>query len=456
MNPISRLQNIIAEDYCIGCGLCAPISKGTLEIKINEYGFYRPYGEFEHLDLEAAAQILKVCPFSDDGDHEDEIASSLFKNLDHDSKIGHYREILASCVTDENQRFRASSGGIVTWLLNRLMDQGQIDGVLHVADEEASNMSTRYFRYKISRSREEILNSGKSKYYPIEMSEVVSEVLKTPGRYAVVGTPCYIKALRRLAVVDERVGKRLVYYIGIVCGHLKSKAFAEAYVLASGGDPKRVERFEFRTKSATGRASNYLVQYQTQGEVTTLPANNQDFADWSLGAFKYNACDFCDDVFAETSDLVVGDAWLPEYLENPQGMSLIISRNEYLSELLRAGQANGDLASEPLTVEQAAQSQAGGLRHRRRGLAYRTKLRTSRGYNVPKKRNFPLNTDLSFIERISQRSRMFARKTSLSLWIQYGTPSNWHRFKRRFYPIARLNKAINLIKKKWVDPSRYS
>ena len=48
--------------------------------------------------------------------------------------------------------------------------------------------------------------------------------------------------------------------------------------------------------------------------------------------FKYKACDFCDDVFAETADVVVGDAWIPKYLT--QGNSLVVTRSSLFDSLI--------------------------------------------------------------------------------------------------------------------------
>ncbi|MGZ0708192.1 Coenzyme F420 hydrogenase/dehydrogenase, beta subunit C-terminal domain [Coraliomargarita sp. W4R53] len=447
MNKIDHLKNVIAKDYCIGCGLCAPISQGKLKVKFNHDGFYQPDGQWDQIDPTIATRILQVCPFSDDGAHENEIAASKFSHLPHDEAIGYYEAIAASSVIDDKQRFKASSGGIVTWLLTRLMELGKIDGVLHIGDEVPSDMSKKYFKYRISRTTEAIQSGGKSKYYPVELSEVIAELLEKPGRYAIVGLPCFIKALRRYALIDKRIQSSIHYSIGIVCGHLKSKAFAEAYVLASGGHPEQIERFEFRAKNDTGRASDYMIHFEQNGQSIKLPANKEIFADWSLGAFKYNACDYCDDVFAETADLVVGDAWLPSYLNDPKGTSLVISRNKYLSSLLESGRATGELQSEPLTPEQACQSQAGGLRHRRRYLPYRIGLKKAAGVWVPKKRTFGMPPHLELLERISQRLRIFTKNLSIQLWAKYGTPLKWKRFKLSFFLVAKLNKLINKIRR---------
>ena len=34
---------------------------------------------------------------------------------------------------------------------------------------------------------------------------------------------------------------------------------------------------------------------------------------FNAGAMMLNACNYCDDVVGETSDLTVGDAWIPKY-----------------------------------------------------------------------------------------------------------------------------------------------
>jgi len=446
MNDIDHLRSVISTEYCIGCGLCAPISKGQLKIEFNREGFYQPCGEWDQLDANSAAQILEVCPFSDRGPHEDEIASSQFGHLPHHEATGYYESIIAGFVNDGKQRFNASSGGILTWLLTRLMELGKIDGVLHIGDEAAPNMSKRYFKYRISRTTEAIQSGAKSKYYPVELSEVVDELLAKPGRYAIVGLPCFIKALKRYALIDQRIKDSIHYSIGVVCGHLKSKAFAEAYVLACGGDPKQISRFEFRTKSDKGPASDYMIQFEEGGQSVKLPANKEAFANWSLGAFKYNACDYCDDVFAETADLVVGDAWLPEYLLNPKGTSLVVSRNKYLSSLLEEGCSSGQLQSNPLTPEQACHSQSGGLRHRRRYLPYRIKIKESAGLWVPKKRTLGGPADLVILDRISQRLRMFSKNISIQLWAKYGTPLKWKRFKRSFLLVAKIIKITDMIR----------
>ncbi|MBK7765543.1 MAG: Coenzyme F420 hydrogenase/dehydrogenase, beta subunit C-terminal domain [Sulfuritalea sp.] len=89
------------------------------------------------------------------------------------------------------------------------------------------------------------------------------------------------------------------------------------------------------------------------------------------GSFKPRACDFCDDVFAETADIAVMDAWLDQYVNDGRGTSLVITRSGALKALLDSGSATGGLHLEPVSESDVVESQRGGLNHRRAGLRYR-------------------------------------------------------------------------------------
>ncbi|MGC9322644.1 MAG: Coenzyme F420 hydrogenase/dehydrogenase, beta subunit C-terminal domain, partial [Kosmotogaceae bacterium] len=55
---------------------------------------------------------------------------------------------------------------------------------------------------------------------------------------------------------------------------------------------------------------------------------------WGYGFFKYKACDYCDDVVSETADVSVGDAWLPEYVNDSGGTNVVIVRNPVIKKII--------------------------------------------------------------------------------------------------------------------------
>ena len=47
-----------------------------------------------------------------------------------------------------------------------------------------------------------------------------------------------------------------------------------------------------------------------------------------------NACNYCDDVVGETSDITIGDAWLPKFDTNKGGTNLLIIRNKQIYDII--------------------------------------------------------------------------------------------------------------------------
>jgi coenzyme F420-reducing hydrogenase beta subunit len=335
--------------------------------------------------------LLSVCPFSGVAENEDAIGSALFSdNCRPDGRIGYYLDTYAGFVSEGAYRQNGSSGGMGTWLLTELFCKGLIDGVIHVHEEDRGSGGELLFRYRLSTTLEGIASGAKSRYYPIELSQVIQDIRQLSGRYAIVGVPCFIKAVRLLCRQDPLVRDRIVYCIGLVCGHLKSTYFAEFFGWQCGIEPGQLRSINFRKKLRDGDANKYGIEVVGQGNGHEIRAvrRNADFFGylWAHGFFKAQACDYCDDVLAETADVTVGDAWLPQYLKDPNGTNIIIVRHPIFREMIEEAMAAGRLKMDRLTPDDIARSQEGGLRHRREGLAYRLYLLDRAGKWRPRKR----------------------------------------------------------------------
>jgi coenzyme F420-reducing hydrogenase beta subunit len=305
----------------------------------------------------------------------------------------------AGWVIEADYRAKGSSGGVASWLLVELLRLKAVDHVVHVAANPSSGGDRPLYQFSVSSSCEEVRNAAKSRYYPVEMSGVIAEMLQRPGRYAVVGVPCFIKALRLACRESAVLKERVALTVGIACGHLKSKAFAEMFAWQCGLEPSELRAIDFRTKRSGRPASDYAVtvtgERKGRAFTATKPASELFGSNWGLGFFKYKACDFCDDVLAEFADVSLGDAWLPEYVSDSKGTNVIVVRSNKIGSILARAKAEGRLHLEPISADCVAESQAGGFRHRREGLAYRLALEDARGRWRPTKRVNPSVTHLS-------------------------------------------------------------
>jgi coenzyme F420 hydrogenase subunit beta len=225
------------------------------------------------------------------------------------------------------------------------------------------------------------------------MSGVISEILRRPGRYVVVGVPCFVKALRLACRESTVLKERVAFVIGIVCGHFKSTSFAELFAWQCGIMPAELRGIDFRTKLPDRSASSYAVtvtgEREGQPVTVTKPTSELFGSNWGHGLFKYKACEFCDDVVGETADISIGDAWLPEYESDSGGTNVVVVRSPILNSILSSAVVASRVHLEGISAEKVVASQAGGIRHRRDGLAFRLYLADRSGSWRPTKRVQP-------------------------------------------------------------------
>lgn len=382
MNKI--INTVISNDYCIGCGVCASLDETPFEIKLNENGIYQAYVNSDQYNRLAD----KICPFYNN-ENETELAKEVF--VDSETKFndytGYYLENFVGYVKEKEFRIKGSSGGMGNWIAYKLLEENLVDGIIHVKESEDPNL---IYEYQISNTTSELFKGAKSKYYPIELSKVLKIVKENKGKYALIGIPCFIKSVRLLAKHDKVINERIKFFIGLVCGHLKSTMFAKSIGWELGIHPDELTNIDFRKKLPDRGANDYGVEVvgKIDDKITTKssPTKELSTTNWGQGYFKYNACELCDDVLAETADITVGDAWLPGYRDDYLGTNIITIRNRTILDIVRKNIQNNNLHLENVTADTIYESQAGGFRHRRDGLSYRLYMKDKQNVWRPKKR----------------------------------------------------------------------
>lgn len=384
------LENVIDARMCIGCGACAFAAPDVFSVGMT------PEGHFRASKAPGAGKAIDpaICPMSGAGADETVLADQLYPDLPVDNVLGRHLSTFACHVVEGDYRQRGGSGGLVTWLAAELLKQGKVDGVLHVKPLDPSESEGLLFGYGLSRSIADVRAGAKSRYYPVEMSQVLDLASKTEGRFAVIGLPCFIKAVRLLEREGVIPAGRIAYCIGLVCGHLKSRHFANYLAWQKGGEPDRISTFDFRYKIPGRAASDYGFSFRGMDREDTplprfWPMTEVKGKNWGEGQFKNVACEYCEDVLAECADIVVGDAWLPGHVDDYQGTNVVVTRHREIDSLVRDAVRRGAIHYETIGVSDVIRSQASGLRHRREGTAHRLQRRRSAGLWYPHKRQSP-------------------------------------------------------------------
>lgn len=397
------IENVVNNGYCIGCGGCSFASRDSIKIEFKDDGFYRANinNEISTIQLDLAS---KVCPFSSESKNEDYIGKNLYGDKKHSEYLGYYNNVYAGKIKDDLKRVNSSSGGLTTWVAEKLLCDQEIDSVVHVK----ANLDG-VFEYTISKSKEELhqIHKKKSRYYPVTYADLKDYLVNTTDKVLFIGVPCFVKSIRLL---QYELGIQSIKYVfSLLCGHMKSAGFGQALAWESGVKPDSIKSLDFRVKKEGTNANNYYFEVKNYtGEVRQRFNNGLFVSNWGWGFFKNKACDYCDDVAGELADATFGDAWIDRYVNDYLGTNVLVTRNDTIDKILKLYQEEIFLESIPL--EDFVDSQGGNYRHRVEGL--RARINHSKSW-VPPKREYlferynsdPRRDDLYvYRELVSQKS----------------------------------------------------
>lgn len=409
--PLLSPHDIVRSGLCIGCGSCvAQAEAAGARMALDTYGQLKPLGP-RGWPRQRSARLARTCPFSPAALNEDQLAAAAFPAAPrHHLAVGRYLAAYVGYVAEGDFRDHASSGGMVSWVLAELLRRGLVDGVAHVVASDDPQRDGRFFRYRLSRTEAAVRAGAKSRYYPVELSEVLAIIRTVPGRYAVVGIPCFVKALQLLRREDPVLRERVAFTLGLFCGHMKSARFVESFAWQMEVPIQEVQGVEFRLKDPTRPASTYTAQLTLRdGQVVKRDWWHLADGDWGSGFFQNSACNFCDDVVGETADISCGDAWVEPYSADGRSTNVVVIRSPVVNDLVAAGIGDGRLKLEPVDGGFVEQTQAAGLRQRREGLAYR--LTWPRGGIQPRKRVGP-----DAHAPTARRKLIYAMRALISAW----------------------------------------
>jgi len=329
-------------DLCTGCGTCAAMCpREIIEMNVNrKKGIYEPIivGECDECGV-----CIKVCP----GVSVDfrELNREIFGYEGEDMLLGNHEACYVAHSTDEKLRYNASSGGMVTQILIHLIDKGIVDGALVTHMNPEKPLEPEPF---IARTPEDIIEAAGSKYCPVPANIALREILREPGKYAVVGLPCHIQGIRKAEMINRKLRERIVYHLGIVCNHTPSFMATEFLLEKLGVSKNEVKSIKYRGEGWPGS----LKIETTTGQILLLPEY------WGSGfgqLFIPPRCRSCSDHMAELSDMSFADPWLREFEGENIGKTLIVLRKDIkiLDDLKKEGLCN----LEPIEAEKVLLSQ---------------------------------------------------------------------------------------------------
>ena len=352
--PVSKaLARVARGQTCTGCGLCAAIAPGAITMAMEAPGYLRPQQSAPISDVQEAA-IAAACPgiIVDERPEAGAPVDDPLWGRSYFTGTGHS--------TDAALRHQASSGGGISALLVHALETGMVDFVVQTGADPllpTANVTVA------STNRDEVFAAAGSRYTAsAPLADL--ETWLARGRFAFVGKPCDVSALRARARQDARIDRQVPLMLAFFCAGIPSAAGTGRILDRLGVKPEDVTAFRYRGDGWPGFAT------------ATLKDGSQkrmSYADsWGeiLSKQVQFRCKICADAIGNSADVACADAWIGDEkgypsFEEQDGRSLIIARSANGKAVLDAARAAGRIETEPLEMAQIALMQPAQARRKK-------------------------------------------------------------------------------------------
>lgn len=346
------VTRVLSGQLCTGCGLCAGIAGDAITMQTVAPGYSRPRQQGA-VSAQTERAIAQSCPGA---------VVAPWQAAPHRHPYwGPYHRVLTSHATDSAVRYAGSSGGAITALAIHALRSGMVDRVIHVVADP--NHPTRNLT-TVSDTAEAVLAGAGSRYAASSPLAGIDQLLADGRRFAFIGKPCDVSALRQLATVDPRVNALAPVMLAFFCAGLPSHAGADRIIRDMGLVPEEVVRFRYRGNGWPGL---------TRAETADGRFGEMRYADsWGghLSREVQFRCKICPDAVGGVADVAAADAWYggdsgyPQF-EEQDGRSLTLTRTIRGEALLDAAVAAGDMVITPLAIEEIDLMQPAQARRKR-------------------------------------------------------------------------------------------
>jgi coenzyme F420 hydrogenase subunit beta len=295
------MTEVIRAGTCVSCGACAAVCPVNT-IKLEE-------GTPKLVGLCIACQMCYWnCPIAnfDTPFMEEQVFGRT--RSEEEASIGIHRSIKAVRAKDEGILGRAQDGGAVSAILYQFLSDGG-DGAVVTGVEEERPWAAKPI---VVTSKDGILGGAGTKYTSSPTMVGVASAVQdySLGKFAVVGTPCQMKAIRNIETrprSDERIREAVALRIGVFCMETFSYPSFMEYLDKEGIDPVKVDKFEIKSGRFIAKEDGEEIHNVKLSKVKKLVRP---------------CCHTCGDFSAEFSDLSVGN------VGSPDGWSTVIIRTE--------------------------------------------------------------------------------------------------------------------------------
>ena len=177
---------------------------------------------------------------------------------------------------------------------------------------------------------------------------------------------------------------------------------------------------------------------------------------WLNRWFTINACNYCDDIFAECADVVCMDAWLPEYWSDPNGHNLVIVRSPKIFQTIIGGIQREQLKLKDISIDDVIRSQNEVIYGKRVLLSYRLNLARKQGKKRPQNKRIDAGGSYNLLlSKLTQNLlKMQKESRELSQAILFDREEDILLLRSKLRPYLLKVSRVNKILRIWSLPRR--
>ena len=348
-NDKPSITYIVEHLLCTGCGTCQDSCPNDSIIFKVKKGLNTPLvNQITCRNKKGCSICYDICPGKGiDLMHQGE---NLFneKEIKVDYYIGRYLNCYSGYSSNDDIRYHSAAGGMVSQFLIYLIEHKVIDGAVVTGFESENPMKPYSY---IATTKEDILKGRSSKYCPVALNGMATEIKNQLGKYIVVGLPCHIQGLRNLEKIDKKLKEHIFGYFSIYCSSNRN-FYAQDFIINNYGiDKKNLKSFAYRDDGCLG----FLKAEHNNGQIVKIGFGK--YYPLLRSFFKPKRCLTCIDHYGDLADVCFGDIQVGKYKNDKIGINSLIVRNAMFDLLLNQAKKDGIIVLDKISKEIVNESQ---------------------------------------------------------------------------------------------------
>jgi len=316
----TNVQFVVENSLCHGCGTCEAVCPvDAIEMYYEDRrGIYLP--DINQISCDNCTVCVQACPgFELDLTEKPESQNGLSEH----PLIGSHDAIYRSFTNDKIRRDRASSGGLITEVVDHLISSGRVDKAIVTRMSKENPLRAEAY---IAESASQLIASQKSKYCPVPLNRALKPLIRENNneKYVFVGLPHHVHGLRLVQRIFPHMRDCISYVISSFTAHVPSQRATEFILFKNAIRPDDVRTIEYRGGGNPGR----MRILTKQDKEYFVPHLHWTYSGHSFPLFFYPVREWLYfDKMSEWADFTMGDNWM-NGIEEQKGASTVIVRSK--------------------------------------------------------------------------------------------------------------------------------